>query len=60
MLSPLVLNGSEREGNSRYTKVTDTQREAMVVARNDCTEYAIRVSNSWKRWSYSPKGFLWQ
>lgn len=52
--------GVKGEGNSRYTKVTDTQREAMVVARTDCTEYAIRVSNSWKRWSYSPKGFLWQ
>ena len=25
--------GVKGEGNSRYTKVTDTQREAMVVAR---------------------------
>ena len=34
MLSPLALNGGVKgEGNTRYTKVTDTQREATNVAR---------------------------
>ena len=44
--------GVKGEGNSRYTKVTDTQREATSVARsiarNMQSELVIHGKNGWK------------
>ena len=52
--------GVKGEGNSRYTKVTDTQREATAVARSIARNMQSELVIHGKDGSYSPKRFLWQ
>lgn len=48
------------EGNSKKTKITHTQRDAIEIAPGDCPESAIGVSNSSKEWSNPRQRQLWE